>query len=268
MQKDNKWYSVFIALLMVWFLLILSSWVYKLVFDELKDNRGRWDYIKSYYAAESWIEWALLNIKDFGYAYFDEIKDDVNERSIVLSENPIDKTKINKNKDSLISYLIDTKTNYYSGILLPWEHVIVPLYFINNKWIQHDSKNIQMRVDSYPDSIVWNIVGENFWISSIGEFNNMTNGNYKYIETGSLKFSEKTVGEFLWTSLNNYLILFNSHPSEPLNYTLSSTWDNFFTKPIGEVYASWEVGSYKQNIRVSLDNTAYLNILKYSIFSD
>jgi|GEM_PF-1332020 len=51
----------------------------------------------------------------------------------------------------------------------------------------------------------------------------MTNGNYKYIENDSLKFSEKKVGEFLSASLNNYLILFNSHPSESLNYTLLST---------------------------------------------
>lgn len=268
MKKNNKWYSVFIALLLVWFLLVLTSWVYRLVLNELNDNRGRGDYIKAYYAAESWIEWALLNIKDFGYAYFDEIKDGSNDRSIVLSENPLDKSYLNKNRDALISYLIDTKTSSYSGTLLSWEHVIIPLYYIDNKGRQYDSKNIQLSVSSSSDSIVWNIVGENFWISNIGEFNNMTNGNYKYIENDSLKFSEKKVGEFLSASLNNYLILFNSHPSESLNYTLLSTWDNFFTKPVGEIYASWRIGSYKQNIRVSLDNTAYLNILKYSIFSN
>ncbi len=55
MKKNNKWYSIFIALLVVWFLLILSSWIYKLVFEELKDNRGRGDYLKAFYAAESWI---------------------------------------------------------------------------------------------------------------------------------------------------------------------------------------------------------------------
>lgn len=270
MKKNNKWYSIFIALLVVWFLLILSSWIYKLVFEELKDNRGRGDYLKAFYAAESWIEWALLDIKDVWYAYYDEILGNKNERSIVLSDFPLDQTKMNNNKDPFVSYLIDTKTNTYSWVLNSWEHVIIPLYSIDKNKIQYDCKDLELNVtSSNSESLVWNIVGEEFWLSGYWEFDDDMEWSYKHIDTnGDLNFSKMLVGDFLNSSQSNYLIFFNSHPSEQVFYTISSKWDNFFTKPVWDIYASWKIGSYKQNIVVSLDNTSYLNILKYSIFSD
>jgi len=50
MKNINKssGYSVIMALLIIWFLLVLSIGIFNLVLNEMKDNRAMWDYIKVY----------------------------------------------------------------------------------------------------------------------------------------------------------------------------------------------------------------------------
>lgn len=270
MKRQKSWYTILIVLFVVGFLLVLTSWVFKLVLQELNDNRGRGDYLKAYYGAESWIEWALYNIKKFDYWYSDEIDLEKNNRSILLSANPLSEVSFNPKKDVLTSYSIDTKVNTFSQTLASWEHTLFPLYTIDGGGVTKKTLNIRLTVsDGSTPSLVWNIIGGEYGLAWNSEFQNTTLWAYKSVDTDwNLIFERKQIGEFLSTSNDNYLLLFNSDPTNALTYEVTSTWDNYFTKPIWEIEASWKIGSYKQNIRLSLNNSEYLNILKYSIFSN
>lgn len=270
MKKQKSWYTILIVLFVVGFLLVLTSGVFKLVLQELNDNRGRGDYLKAYYWAESWIEWALYNIKKFDYGYSDEIDLEKNNKSILLSANPLSEVLFNPKKDVLTSYSIDTKVNTYTQTLASWEHTLFPLYVIYENGVTKKALNIELTIPSgSKPSLVWNIIGGEYGLAWNNEFEITTLGAYKTIDSsGNLKFERKQIWEFLTTSDNNYLLLFNSDPTNSLTYKVSSTGNNFFTKPIWEIEASWKIGSYKQNIRLSLNNSEYLNILKYSIFSN
>jgi len=234
---------------------------------EMNDNHNRADYLKAYYGAESWIEWALLDIKDNTYGYIDTIelnKDD--NRSRILAKFPFDKWAFNGKRDVLVSYDIDTRTQNYSGSLNPWEHLMLPLYYKDKAW-WYDTKDISLSINSYNQGdIIWNIVGENFGLSWSGGFGIDTEAYYKTY-SWTLVFSTINIEDFLNISKKNYLILLNTNPDEQIQYTIKSNLDNFFTKPLGNIYASAMVGETRQNIRLSLDNTAFLSILKYSIFS-
>ena len=69
-------------------------------------------------------------------------------------------------------------------------------------------------------------------------------------------------------------MLFNKSWSDIMDYELrtqatdlitSST--EFFSKPVWNITSSVTVWKYRQNISTSIDNTEFLNMLKYSIFS-
>lgn len=271
MRKQKSWYTILIVLFVVGFLLVLTSWVFKLVLQELKDNRGRWDYLKAYYWAEAWIEWALYNIKNFEYGYSDAIDLERNNRSILLAQDSLNQTTFNPNKDVLISYDIDTKVQSYSQTLAPGEHTLFPLYYIDTNGVTRKTLDVNLTIPSWTkSSLVWNIIGAEDGIAWNNEFQNSTLWALKRVDetTWNLVFERKWVGEFLANSNDNYLLLFNSDPTNSITYQVNSVWSNYFTKPIGDIYASWKIGSYKQNIKLSLDNSEYLNILKYSIFSN
>ena len=51
MKKNNinkSWYSVILSLLLIGFIMVLSIWIFRLILNEMKNNRAMWDYIKSY----------------------------------------------------------------------------------------------------------------------------------------------------------------------------------------------------------------------------
>ena len=102
--NKNSWFSVVLAVFLVWFMLILTTWTFNLIFTELNDNRWAWSYLNAF----AWAEWAqelaLLKIKEKSYWYDDEIQHNINDRSIVLSQNSTDISKFNWNKDVFISY--------------------------------------------------------------------------------------------------------------------------------------------------------------------
>lgn len=272
MKRANSWYSVIVALLMVGFLLVLTAGVFHLVLSELQDNKGRANYIKAYYGAQGGIEWALLKIKNVGYGVVDEIQPNINSRSIVLSQNPKNMGQFKSARDVLVSFNIDTKTENFTGALESGGHEIIPLYHITASWSQIDVDSLSLNAPTNADALSWNIIGSQFGLAGAWNFTKDTQGDYKFIDTTSwesqFKFAKKTVQEFLADSDNNYLIIFNAHPTDSVQYTVSSQGGKYFTKPVWDIYASWYVWPYKQNIKVSLDNTAYLSILKYSIFSN
>ena len=227
MKTPPSWYSVLVALLMVGFLLVLTVGVFNLVLNELQDNNGRANYIKAYYGAESGIEWALLQVKDVGYGVVDEVPFGVNNRSIVLAKNPKVVSDFKRSRDVMITYNINTKTQTFSWELDVGEHQIIPLYYIEANGVQHDVKDLSLTMSGNPESIGWNLVGEKFWLSGIGNFIKDTQWDHKYIENlwgggNVFKFSKKTVESFLSTSINNYLIIFNAHPTDTVRYNLTT----------------------------------------------
>lgn len=267
--SNKKAFSSIVALFMVWFLLILTSWVYNLVLKELFDNRSLWNYIKAYAWAQSAAELALLKIKEKGYGYYDNIEHNVNNRSVILSENPLDSSLYNSWKDALISYDLWTKVQSYVWELNTLWYDIIPLFYLDDSW---EKKALKIKLDisegNHTD-LVWNIVWGSSWISWVWSFAHNTFWNKRSLNWNNLSFTNQNIESFLNSSIGNYLILFNWWNNNSIKYTIQTLDDSeYFSKPKTEIISSSEVGGYRQNLRIELDNTKYLNILKYSIYSN
>ncbi len=268
--QNKKAYSVVIALFMIWFLLVVTSWIFNLVIREMKDNKWMWNYLKAY----AWAEWAqelaLLQIKKNWYWFYDKIDHNKNNRSIILSKNPLDISKFNNQKDVFVSYEIQSKTSAFSWFIDPLWYSISPLFYSDETWY-YNSNQISLDVLSWNSSdLVWNIIWWNSWISWTWAFTKDSLWVERKLNWSSLTYSQTKIETFLTKTENlvSYLILFNSNNTNNINYKLY--WispSNLFTKPQALIISSSEIGWYKQNLKTTLDNTEYLNILKYSIFS-
>lgn len=120
---NKKWYSTIIVIIIIWFMILLTTWVFRLVLSEMKDNRALWNYIKSYAWAESAQEVALLDIKEKSYGF---------NWSLSWSEI-LDKTDFNPNKTATISYSQDWKTQSYSGTIEWFKYNVLPLFYIERE---------------------------------------------------------------------------------------------------------------------------------------
>jgi len=272
MQKynNNFWYSVILALLMVWFMIILTTWVFNLVLSESIDTKWTEKYLRAFAWAEWGMELALLKNKENNYWYNYSIMHNVNNESVMLSDNPLDKTDFNKAKDVLISFDLNSITERIEETLLPWNYDIIPLFSYDDNWLLIKVTNISLNVSNWNSTnLVWNIVWNEMWISWTWNFSNSVYWNYKTLNaSNNFEYTTKKVWDFLNDSDNNYLILYNSDPITQITYNLKSltSWE-YFTNNKSKIVSSWEVWLFKQSLRVSLDNSQYLNMLKYSIFS-
>jgi hypothetical protein len=268
MKNLNKssGYSVIVSLLIIWFLLVLSTGIFNLVLNEMKDNKAMWDYIKAYAWAESARELALLQIKEHWYAYYDKIDHNLNNRSIILANDSLNTSIFRPNNDVLISYDIWSKVNEYEWTLESLEYAIIPLFYINDDWEQN-VLNIDLSIISWSaNDLSWNIIGKNNWIS--WRWINTT-WSKKTLTSNWFVYSEEDINSFLNISNSNYLVLLNSGNSWDISYNLKANNPNeYFSKPETSIISSAEVWKYKQNIITDLDNTEFLNILKYSIYSN
>ncbi|MDD3793759.1 MAG: hypothetical protein PHI37_03020 [Candidatus Gracilibacteria bacterium] len=267
-MKNNKknGYSVVIALLLIGFIMVLSIGIFRLVLNEMKNNRAMGDYIKAYAGAESSQELALLDIKKKGYGYYNKLDLTINDKSVIISKNPLDKDLYNPKKDVLISYDNDGKVNSYLGDLPPLGYDIIPLFYIDDL-NEHKVNNILFDVLTGNETdLSWNIIGKIDGISGNGD--SLTGIKKTYTSLG-FSYEEKTLNEFINTSDTNYLVLFNSGNSSNITYKISSVDPiEFFTKPRIDIISTGEIGDYKQNLKTRLDNTEFLSILKYSIYSN
>lgn len=268
MKKINlNWYSVVISLLLIWFIMVLSIWIFRLILNEMKINKAMWDYIKSYAWAESAQELALLDIKKKGYWYYSFIQSDVNNKSVLLSRNFLNKSLYHPKKDVLISHSNDWKVNYYTWNILPLGYDIVPLFYIDDSW-EHKVNWISFSILNWDtNSLSWNIISNNSGISWIWEVSKWVE---KKVNSDQLNIVlDVLVNDFLTINNTNYLVLFNSWNSGDINYKLETTNNTeFFTKPRLDILSIWEIWDYKQNLKTRVDNTEFLNILKYSIYSN
>ncbi len=270
MQYKKDGYSVVAAILIVGFLFVVSSGIFQLVLTELNDNRGRENYLRASAGAEAALELALLWIKQNGYGYFDQIDTWANDRSILLSKTPLDLGGYKWN-DVRISFRSDSKIQSYSGSLDPIGFDIIPLFFLDSG-DSPENKATSLSLDA-PDNLSWNLVSTNGGVSGQWPFTKGDTVSSKIVTSdGAFGFSDsESIESFLASDLRstNYLILFNPDSSQDIEYRLFTSDDSeFFTKPRTEIISSAQVGKYKQNFRTVVDNTEYLNVLKYSIFSN
>ena len=269
MKNNNKGYSVIIALLITWFLLLLVVWVFNLVLKELKDTRAMGDYYKAYYWAESAQELALLKIKEKWYWINEDIEFSINDSSVVLSKNPTDKDLFNPKLETYISYSLNTKTDSYSWELDSLWYDIIPLFYIDSNSIEHKITNLDFNIDFWNSwDLVWNILSKDWWISGTWEFDWNIYVDKKDSASSFINESSISIKSFLINNDTNYLILFNTWELEiKYNFWVVNTWE-FFSKPKTYIISSAKIWDYRQNLRTYLNNTEYLNILKYSIYSN
>lgn len=265
--NNNNWYSTIVALLLIWFLLVLSIWIFRLILNEMKINRAMWDYMKSFAWAESSQELALLWIKKYWYGYAWEIWDTINDKSVMLSENPLDKSLFHPKRDVKIFYKNDGKVNNYEWTIKALWYDIIPLFYLDET-SEYPISNYNLSVLSWDsNNLSWNIVGANSWLSWKWL---VTFWEEKKLDwTWQFIYSKKDISTFLSLSNTNYLILNNTSNSWEITYEISTiSSSEFFTKPILNIISSWELGDYRQNLSTKLDNNEFLNILRYSIYSN
>jgi hypothetical protein len=249
-DHSPKAYSIIVSITMIGFLLVLTTSTLNLVLQEMQDGRGRQDYMKAYAGAEWSLELALLLIKEEWYGYSNTVND-----SDILKVWP---------KDPLIGYTFNGKVQSYTGTLEAYGTDIIPLFYIDDDIISITQANLNSWV-----TVSWNIVGEQGGISWIWSFDSNTPTWQKSLEeiwwNQDFTFSSDIkIQDFLTNNTGSYLVLYNTE-NLPTTYTFSSS--DFFTEPRSTIRSTARVWKYTQNLETMVDNTEFLGMLKYSIYS-
>lgn len=252
MKKSNtspEGYSIIIAVLMIGFLIILTTSTLNLVLQEMQDGRGRENYMRAYAWAEWALELALLDIKDKGYGFYRE-KENI-------------QYFWDTRTDGFIQYDIESETSSYTGSLAAFETDIIPLFTIDE-----EENKISISTLDFADIenawLIWNVIGANGkGLSGKWNFSESSRRWLKTLEGTAFQFQDELVRN-IFTSAWTYLTVYNPDNS-PKEYSLRS--DDLFTRPRSEILSSSQVGTYSQNLRTVVDNSEFLGILKYSIYS-
>jgi len=250
--KNTQWFSIIASVMLIWFLLVLTASTLNLVLQEMQDGRGRQLYLKSFSAAEWSLEIALLQLKQYGYWYDEDTFQDK-------------KLFWNDSYDSVVWYEFENKTQAFSSSLGGFETVFIPLFWTD----ESDSYSIDdIAVITPSSNIVWNIVGQSDGLSWRWSFDTAYSSENKVTTDVSwdviVSSNSVSVWDFLSNNNQSYLILYNSSDSQ-VNYEVSS--NDSFSRPVTEIISSWNVWKYSQNLSTEVDNTEFLWILKYSIYS-
>jgi len=253
-KQNNKAFSIIVAIFMVGFLIILTTWILSLVIREMKDNKGSENYQKAY----AWAEWAmelwLLKIKQNSYSYDQDL-----EKTSSWAETLSFNNTFNKNKDPKITYTMDIKTdNIIKWVIWTGSEstVIIPLFWqdesANWRAKEIELKNIEtLAWTDASNNIIWNIIWKSWWNSWTWTFNKIKNKSF--LDNNDNKKS--------------YLVLFNTNSTEKIQYDLVTKIWEYFSNPNWNITSSATVGKYKQNISTNIDNTKFLKMLKYSLYN-
>ena len=263
-------------------MIVLTSWVFRLIMNELNDNRTLWNYVRTY----SWAEWAqelsLLDLKETWYWTTKNL-----ETSDLL--NPWKNTA----RDIKISFKNDWKVTEYEWEIWAWEYHMMPLFIIdlndNSNWSEEqENKTTEKKVEDIDltviqwdkSNLVWNIIWEDSWISNSWEIkwtdtvNEKIHWKSKRAERLKDKLTEEEkewfvikpikINSFLSESEKNYLQLYNAS-KEPIKYKVTSSWE--FTKPMLTITSNWESATHRTNIDTKINLSDITSKSKYSIFS-
>lgn len=261
MKKNKKWYSILLSITMVWFMMLLVSWVFLLVLKESKDTKRMEFYLKSFAWAEWSVEMALLKSKKFDYS----LSETLNKKSHLWKTLCVNWENCWP-KDVSISYDIDSTSKEISKKELEWfTFFILPLFYYDENWNLQNTSNFSL--SGLNQDVTWNIIGEENGISWLGNISDTTKGNFKTFEGGKVSFEELTIQKYLQNNIGkNYLILHNTGKNTLyFSMNVKTSWD-FFTKDITSIIGTGEIGWFKQNLRVNINSWEYLSILKYAIF--
>lgn len=266
--NNKSWYAILVTLMIIGFLIVLTTGVLNLLLNELNDNKWEEKYLKASFAAEWAMELALLKIKNEWYWIYDKIEFE-NFNSDILRDD------INNKKEVSISYDLNSKTDDYKWILLPYEQVVVPLFYMSWTPIVYNKvKKINLSIINYSefsvsDKMAWNIISENGdWIWWKSLINQTSKWKWRMWDWGFLsQVNINWNSGFLDLYNKNYMVIINLDPNNNLEYNLKSIdWE--FTRPISKIISSAKIWKYKQTYETFLDNTEFLSILKYSVFSN
>lgn len=280
MRTFNKsWYSVIISVLLVWFLLIITTSVFHLVLKEFNDNKWLWDSIKAFAGAEASQELALLKIKDKWYGIDDKIEHTISTWSILLAEDISNTWSFKQNKETFISYDLNVLADFntaineyeYSETLWANWYSIIPLFYEEDwgAWIDF-LRDYELNIAGIRWELVWNLIAGQEWIGNNGA-ENLEYWNWKITrlngdwELEAEHVNNQLINNFLSTRENAYLILFNSW-NDNIDITLTSL--DKFSKPKTTILSSAQVWKYRHNLETQYDNTQFLNMLKYAVFSE
>ncbi|RAL57810.1 hypothetical protein BLD25_00430 [Candidatus Gracilibacteria bacterium GN02-872] len=298
--KNKKGYSIIIVTVIIGFLILLTSGVFRLIMGELKDNQVLGSYVKTYAGAESAQELALLDIKENGFGSDKSLKD----FDLTTMKNIEKRTT----KDVIISFGNDGKTNG-EGIefeIKGDEYNTIPLFYLNSEeftettkkeignglyeeeivnctptkekkcdYKEEKIKDYEIKItNGSPNNISWNVIGKQNGISGDGSkfkegalksLSEKGDKNNIYGENREFSFeANKSVSSFLEESKTNYLQLYNAG-DETIKYSLTSA--EKFTKPEIKIISSGESGSYKTNIETRINLADLTSMSRFSIFS-
>lgn len=279
--KNKKWYSIIIIITIIWFLILLTSWVFRLIQNEFMDNRILWNYVKSYFWAETAQEIALLQIKEIWY--WVESKSRENKKLLYPGDVEIKKVNFSFSEKDWDSW----QTNHYEWKIAPYETDIIPLFYleIDDDWkesIKEDIKDLTLSGTGI-NNLTWNIISEKSWISWVWGFNENQEFTLKYVVDGKGAVKNISIRDFMdkkfpgWEfdlseDSYRYLMLYNAS-GEDVKYDLE-TKSGKFTKPEINIISMGEIKTNRSNLpdsRVNLSTKVNFHDLnsrsKYSIFS-
>lgn len=259
-NTHTSWYAIISAVLIIGFLLILTVWWFQLVLQEVYDGRGKQNYLKAYAAAEAGLELALYEVQEKWYGYYEKKW----FSSDIFWDSP---------RNAQFSYEFSWKVSEHSWSLQTSQIDIIPLF-----WIDTDGEvyNISWWLELSTDSdsrLAWNIVWEDVWVWGNWQFDSGTKQvDRKWLEDAwNFILTNSLLDDFIATPWEKYLFIMNTAETqswEAIEYTLTSSWNNqYFTLPRQDIISSGRIGNFTQNIRIDLDNTEYLWLLRYSIFA-
>ncbi len=249
-KNDKNAYTIVIVIIIIWFMIFLTNWTLRLILNETRDNKAIWDYSKTYIWAESAQEIWLLEIKEKWYWYNEWIS----ESDILWDDKNTAK----------ISYTNDWKVKSYSWVLKPLEYNILPLFYIKSDLTEGKIADYSLELLSWDASkFSWNILWKSAWISW-NWLNTLKWAKKSLDESNIFSYKEETISNFLSSSEQNYLILFNNS-SDDIEYNIES--ESYFTKPKLNIISSSWLWYFKQNIKTEINYADIVKRSKYSIFS-
>lgn len=237
------------------FMLVLTTWILKLVISEANDTGWYNNFLRAYYGAESWIELWLLAYNDSTF----------NEYMVNPSHDISEIIETNSNLWLPLTYEVNAFSSFVEDATIsPWNYHLIKLY-----WPDWEIREIEYLNSDGWENLKWNILAETKWM--YWKWNIDDGSTHRWVvkflwSWEDLEFEAPEVNSFLTNNDNKVLILFNTSENSDITYSLS-TWANKFQT--WEAYIKWSAKSqeYKQNLRVKIDTAEWINFLKYSIYS-